>query len=363
MKYYVTTFPGISQVTRLEISDKNPSAKIVNQFRIENNDILTLDGIFPKDLTQLRTVEDFFFNLGIIHLDGNKSDLVSVSEFLSKNNMIDPALSVHRELAGGKKGALKTKFRFIVQAKDAKWRKYRRVDIQNAAEKAILKRYNGWRLVKDSAHVEFWIQQSGPNLIFGLRLSDRTVRHREYKKVNIEGSLRPTIAATLVYLSGVDKNDIFLDPMCGAGTILAERMIAGSYREILGGDIDESAVEAAKVNLSRLKSNAILPNIKMWDATNLPLDDESVTKIVTNPPWGRRVGSDDEVAHLYPAFIKEVERVMVSGGRCVILSGKWDEIKKYLSDRSSLLVENHIKDIEVMGYCADIFVTEKQSEK
>src|SRR3989344_363953 len=107
------------------------------------------------------------------------------------------------------------------------------------------------------------------------------MRHRTYKVQSLPASLRPSIAHALVWVSEINKDDIFLDPMCGAGTILIERANAGPYRHLLGGDIRQEAVDAALANIGE-KYKPI--EAKVWDATSLPLQDKSITKIVSNLP-------------------------------------------------------------------------------
>ena len=57
-----------------------------------------------------------------------------------------------------------------------------------------------WRLVDDEAHLEIWLHEERRQILCGLRLSDRTMRHRSYKRTNIAASLRPVLAHAMVRL-------------------------------------------------------------------------------------------------------------------------------------------------------------------
>jgi hypothetical protein len=166
-----------------------------------------------------------------VPLTGDKTDLQNLQNALTPN-LIDPALLVHRQFNGLPHG--RTSFRTIVQADHQPWQTYRRTKMQEAVELGICNRYSKWRVVPDNANLEFWVQQIDKQALIGLRLTDRTMRHRTYKIANLPASLRPTIARAMVHLSQPAPDDIFLDPMCGAGTLLIERALAGRYALLQG---------------------------------------------------------------------------------------------------------------------------------
>ena len=155
-----------------------------------------------------------------------------------------------------------------------------------ALEVAIDKRYNKrWERVEDEAGLEIWAHLLIDKVVLGLRLSDERMRHREYKLEHLPASLRPTLAYALVWLSKIEATDTFVDPMCGAGTILIERAQAGRYAQIYGGDLRDEAVSAALTNIG----NKYKPiTVQAWDARDLPFDSQTIDKIVCNLPFGKQ---------------------------------------------------------------------------
>ncbi len=126
----------------------------------------------------------------------------------------------------------------------------------------------------------------------------------------------------MVRLAGTAPDMIVLDPMCGAGTILAEQAELARQRgagrvTLWGGDIDRNALRAASANLKRFNPD-IIAN---WDARRLPLPDASVDRIICNPPFGRQLASPEEIGPLYRRAIAEWDRVLKPGGRAVLLVG------------------------------------------
>jgi 23S rRNA G2445 N2-methylase RlmL len=198
---------------------------------------------------------------------------------------------------------------------------YRRKDALEALGRGLRgKLPASWRYADEDAAVEIWLTIHGATAVCGLRLSDRSMRHRMYKAEHLPASLRPSLAAAMVQLAETRPGHSVLDPMCGAGTILAEQMNArlpsGQARPIvLGGDVDCSALRVAGINLRRIGE----PKLVRWDASRLPLPPESIDRIVSNPPFGKQLSRPEEIGPLYQAMVRSYDRVLKPDGRAVLL--------------------------------------------
>jgi tRNA G10 N-methylase Trm11 len=63
--------------------------------------------------------------------------------------------------------------------------------------------------------------------------------------------------------------------------------------------------------------------VKKWDARKLPIDDNFVDAVVTDPPWGEYEKID--VPRFYDEFIGEAARILRPGGSFVFLSSMHSE--------------------------------------
>lgn len=353
MSFYLSAFRGLGVVAQQELTERFGLA-VTNCSTKHTPDLDLLQFDYTGEVSKLKqvgTAEDVYYLLDSIALSGDRTDLDKLRQAVTHLLALQVALAAHKQLRQTKpKG--KTSYRVVAQATDAEWRQYRRVDMQRAVERGLGEKYPKWRLVADDADLEFWLQQTNKRVILGLRLTDRTQRHRTYKQANLPGSLRPTIAYALAYLTGPEPDDIFLDPLCGAGTVLIERARAGRYQKLLGGDIRPEAVSATLANLGKQHKPW---EVKVWDARSLPLPDKSVSKVATNLPWGRQVGSAKENQELYGTFLQEACRVLTPQGRVVALTSQWELFKESLGG-TGLSIERHLSDISVLGWHADIFV-------
>jgi tRNA G10 N-methylase Trm11 len=122
------------------------------------------------------------------------------------------------------------------------------------------------------------------------------------------------VAAALCIAGRIDSNDVFCDPCCGAGTIIAERLGYGPAQKVFGFDISNEAIRLSKQNLSRFGRQV---DLRTADMRSLPLESNSVDIIVANLPFGIRVGDRTQNRSLYRDFLKESHRMLTSGGRLV----------------------------------------------
>ena len=185
--------------------------------------------------------------------------------------------------------------------------------------------------------------------------SGELLHRRGYRQAVAKAPLRETIAAAMLVGSGWDMTSPLVDPMCGAGTIaieaamLARRMapdvnrhfafekwprhdaaawqkeiesvqldvLAKAPGKIVASDRDEGAITAAKSNAERAGvSEDIEFEARALSAAEFP---EQPGWIVTNPPYGLRVGETGALRNLY-AQLGKILRESASGYRLAMLS-------------------------------------------
>lgn len=316
-RYLAHVVPGLEHVVQAEIESTLPSVRRVTSLkRFDERTSLLIFAYpgAPQDLLGLGTVEDGFALAADV--DGVPSTRVGLSvirDALRRSKRLEQAAAAALSVRPRRRG----KPTFRVVARMAGRHGYRRIDLQRAVELGILDRMPAWRLAEDNATIEAWAQLVGGRLILGFRLSDIEMRQRDYRQVSLPAALKPTIARAMVLLSEPREDDVFLDPMCGSGTILIERALTCPYRLLLGGDADPEALEATRANIGRRHKPI---EIRHWDARSLPIDGASVSVLVTNLPFGKRIGTPEDNRSLYPALLREWSRVVQPAGRMVLLT-------------------------------------------
>jgi len=178
----------------------------------------------------------------------------------------------------------------------------------------------------------FIVRITHDDCVVSVDSSGELLHRRGYRLATGKAPLRETLAAAMVLASGWDSTRPLIDPMCGSGTIAIEaallaRGIApginrtfafqnwpsyqkevwqqliskGSVRGIIGvilaSDRDDGVVKMAVENATRAGlREAIQFERKAVSAINPPQPPGSV---ITNPPYGARVGETGPLRNLY----------------------------------------------------------------
>ncbi|VTS04540.1 methyltransferase [Tuwongella immobilis] len=274
--------------------------------------------VLDESVLLLRTVEDvFLFAWGTDALTYRAVDLKSIQEWTESEvdwrEMVRLHHMVHRKPKG------RGTYRLVTQMIGE--HVYRRMDAGKAMAKGLGgKLPPGWVPASENAGFEVWLNIRGSTAFCGVRLSERTMRHRAYKTEHMPASLRPSLAAAMVRLAGATPGQIVLDPMCGAGTLLAEQIELAKLRRegritTWGGDLEPNALRAAVTNLQKVGPTPLA----QWDATRLPLPSAAVDRVISNPPFGKQLSTPEEIGPLYQKMIRESNRVLKPGGKAVYL--------------------------------------------
>jgi putative N6-adenine-specific DNA methylase len=169
-------------------------------------------------------------------------------------------------------------------------------------------------------------------------LGGGSLHKRGYRVESVEAPMQETLAATILQLSGWKGERPIYDPFCGSGTLLCEAFmkagnIPAAYLRhkfgflrlpdfdaavwnqvktkannetidvpedlIKGSDISADAAKAVRTNRNTLPE---IGTIKVRRSDFQSLEGFSNTTIVTNPPYGIRLGNTAEVAGLLKEF-------------------------------------------------------------
>jgi 23S rRNA G2445 N2-methylase RlmL len=349
---YALVHPGLEDVAGEEIAQElggevKRSARGLVVFRVNAID---------ADLLRLRTTEDvFLFAWGTDQLTYRAEDLDRIQRWTAREANWTHLLQLHHAIRPKPRG--KPTYRLVTQMSGEHG--YLRRDARKALARGLAGKFPAsWKPAEENASIEVWLSIWGATAVCGLRLSDRTMRHRTWKLEHQPASLRPTLAAAMVRLAGARPGQVILDPMCGAGTLLAEQLSAaekfrGAAVHVWGGDLSFAAVRAAAANLRKLGA----PLLSCWDARRLPLAPESVDHILSNPPFGKQLASPEEVPGLYRAMVRQYDRVLRPGGQAVLIVSEAPPLRK--AARAALWQETRHLSVRILGQSALVTVWRK----
>ena len=176
-----------------------------------------------------------------------------------------------------------------------------------------------------------------------LDTSGAPLYQRGFRDVSVIAPLRENLAAGIIMLSSWVPGTPFLDPMCGSGTFLIEAAMMAvnqppglkrtfgfqkltsfdeslwkkieteaihnmkpiEFLDIYGSDIDLRSVRVARHNL---KVAGLEEAAKVMQSDFIKLEPPaSEGTLVTNPPYGQRIGEDEDLKEVYPVWAKHMK--------------------------------------------------------
>ncbi len=182
-----------------------------------------------------------------------------------------------------------------------------------------------------------------------------------WRQRTISASIHPATASCLArYAMQFEKRERprVLDPFCGCGSLLFAREALGPCRVLVGVDKSGSAVESARVNARAGKSRAsfVTKDILRFEGR------EGFDLILSNLPFGNRVGSHEDNTRLYDRFVRRLTELLAPGGVAVLYTMEYKLLKACL-DRSKGLALREQKRTEAGGLLPWIFVVDRDEAR
>lgn len=271
-----------------------------------------------------RTVDDLFLQVGSLDgLDHTRASLARLSEEVARLDLVAAVETVRavRPLAG--RPASEVSASFLGR------RNYNRYDLEDVLGQVVAAQLGGrYRSRRTStapgAPLSWRVHLVDDRALVGLRLADRPLHRRAYKRHSLPGTLHPPLAAALALLCGLRPGAVLLDPFCGAGTVVIEAagFQAGTWQA--GLDISAPAVAGAAANG---RAAGVAASWLVGDAGNLPVAAGSVHRVVSNAPWHRQVALEGAAAGDARRCWSELARVAAPGARMVLLLDDLEQAK------------------------------------
>lgn len=233
-------------------------------------------------------------------------------------------------------------------------------------------------------HVHFWRDRC----TLSVDTSGASLHKRGWRCYQGRAPLAETLAAAIVLASGWNGKAPLIDPFCGSGTLLVEAALIannippGSFRDLfaferfpdhdvgawktmrasalnevadkrkvtlMGNDADRAAVEGARENLVRAGLDGQV-ELAVGDAASIEYKSGWNASIVTNPPYGERVGDASELTHVYRRF-GEMLRSRCGGYSLTLLAGN-ERLARCLALRPTkgMKVSNGALPCELLQY-------------
>jgi len=315
MDFFATTFHGIEDVAAAEVSSL-----------LDGEPVVDIGKVFFKGSVEdcarvnyaCKTVNRVFLLLVSESVDG-LSDVERVSASVDYAGYIDRCQS------------------FAVRADRVGVHPFTSLDVAAAVGKAVIESFRSATGVRlkvslNNPDVEVYALLRDGEFLLGLDTTGESLHRRFYRRGYHRAALSPTVANSMVRLSGWKRTQSLIDPFCGSGTIPLEAVVnglnlcpglrrgglrmerlvffdrdvllkvreqlcreerVGELLKVVGLDASPRAVEVAR---SSLEAMNVGPVAVFLTGNAMRLEkyiQQDFDRVVCNPPFGIRLGLKD----------------------------------------------------------------------
>ena len=261
---------------------------------------------------------------------------------------------------------------WVAKAASVKSKLFSPSDIQSIIKKAMVERlkktYKTDWFAEDGDSFPLRVFINKDRVIIGIDTTGESLHKRGYRKLVSKAPVAENLAAGLIMLTPWNKDRILVDPFCGCGTIpieaamIAAKIAPGMNREftaeswthiasrkswyqaideandmidmsvtpdIQGYDIDADMVKSARQNAADAGVE------KLIHFQQRPVAQLSHPKkygfIITNPPYGERIGEKEEVIKLYGELAEQYKAL--DSWSAFIITG-YEDAEKFMGRRA-----------------------------
>jgi len=202
-------------------------------------------------------------------------------------------------------------------------------------------------------------------LLSPLRIQDTNHRDidlfkREWRIDFVSAGINPSLAYALCDLANLQKSDVVLDPFCGGSTIPITAAMYFGVKKVFASDISGKAIDISQKNWEASKVRKDRFVLFKSDVSKLKLAEKSISKVITNMPFGIRVGSHDQNEKVYRDFADVMDRLLSDDGLAIVLTQEKELIKEAMNDKFDIGV---VMTPEVGGLTPDVFKITRKSGK
>ncbi len=204
--------------------------------------------------------------------------------------------------------------------------------------------------------VELRIQYHGGRFRLDVKLYTVEDGRFAYRRKDLPASIHPATAAGIMELARpwLAEDAKVADPCCGSGTMLLERARMTPCQDLIGVDISRGAIEAAKENFraARRPGRFLVKDCTRWKPP------EPQDEIISNLPFGNRVGSHENNTALYRKLVSNLPNWLRPGGVAILYTMEIQLLQQLAEQQPELMIEK-IHRTEAGGLRPAIFIIRK----
>lgn len=143
---------------------------------------------------------------------------------------------------------------------------------------------------------------------------------RYWRKSFVSAGINPSLAYVLCLIAGLTKDTILYDPFCGSSVIPITALLYFEVKKVMASDISGKAVNSSSMNFEFAGISASKYRLFQSSIDGVKLNKRNVDRIITNLPFGIRVGEHNNNIKIYMEFEALCKKLLRKKGKVIVLT-------------------------------------------
>lgn len=146
------------------------------------------------------------------------------------------------------------------------------------------------------------------------------LKSQPWRQFTLPASTNPPLAHILCQIAKLNTQDILYDPFCGVGTIPITALLNFSISKAFASDLSGQAIDYCEHNrqLAQISPKKLI--IFRSNVSMSKLKPKSITKIISNLPFGIRTGSHAKNTKIYQILADKCYSLLDKNGKAIFLT-------------------------------------------
>lgn len=181
---------------------------------------------------------------------------------------------------------------------------------------------------------------------------------REWRRAFVFAGINPSLAYILCMIANLNKEDILLDPFCGSSVIPISALKYFDVKRVICLDISSKAIYSSKENFKDAGIEESRYKLFKSDIRDTKLSKRNVDKIVSNLPFGIRVGEHSSNIDIYRSLEVLAKKVLRKKGLLVLLTQEKKLLREVFT-KEEWNVKSIIR-VDEGGLLPEVFVVKRK---
>jgi 23S rRNA G2445 N2-methylase RlmL len=146
------------------------------------------------------------------------------------------------------------------------------------------------------------------------------ISDREWRLEYVPAGINPSLAYIMCMIADLKEKDIVYDPFCGASVIPITALKYFNVKRVICSDISGNAIDKSKRNFYGANIDGDKYKLFGCDIKKNKLSKQNIDKIVSNLPFGIRVGNHEDNKESYKALEVLAKKILRTKGKMVLLT-------------------------------------------